>query len=352
MATRAGTIAAVTTPSTTWAEKIAPDEDARFERIAATFRALQEKNARGGARMRALHAKPNLGVEAELEVLANLEPHLRQGLFAEPRAYRAYVRFSNGQGVKQADPKPDVRGVALKVVGAPGKKVIPGMEDARTQDFLLIKAREFPFRTPDEFAALVWAGRDPALAPLRVFGALGFGRGLELLRKLIAGIKEPPHSLATTQYFQPLPVRFGAYAARVALTPHAKAEGAPSKKTAEYLAADLAATLRQGPVKYDLQVQLYVDEANTPIEDPTVDWSDADSPWATVARLTLPKQDAESPRGKKLAAYVESLSFDPWHAMVEHRPLGAVMRARNRVYRESTSQRGVAKEPDGSERIE
>jgi hypothetical protein len=345
----------VATPSTAWIEKIEPDENARFERLAATFGELQKKNARGGAPQRGLHAKPNATARAELQVLGDLAPHLRQGLFAEPRTYAAYVRFSNGQGFHQADPKPDVRGVAVKVLGAPGKKVIPGMEDAPTQDFLLIKTREFPFRTPDEFVSLMWAARDPALAPFRVLGALGFGRGLSLLRKLVAGIKEAPASLATTRYFQPLPIRYGAYAARVSLAPHAphaKGDGAPAKRSPEYLAEDLAARLRQGPVVYDLQVQLFVDEARTPIEDPTVDWSDADAPWSTVARLTLPQQDLASPAGQKLARFAEGLSFDPWHAMVEHRPLGAVMRARNHVYRTSTSQRGAAKEPDGSERFD
>jgi hypothetical protein len=50
-----------------------------------------------------------------------------------------------------------------------------------------------------------------------------------------------------------------------------------------------------------------------------------------------------------VSEYVAALSFDPWHALEEHRPLGNVMRARNHAYRLSTQERSAAPEPDGSE---
>jgi hypothetical protein len=68
-----------------------------------------------------------------------------------------------------------------------------------------------------------------------------------------------------------------------------------------------------------------------------------------VARLIIEQQDVASERGRAVAAFVEKLAFDPWHALVEHRPLGAMMRARNHAYRLSTAERGAAAEPDGSE---
>jgi hypothetical protein len=39
-----------------------------------------------------------------------------------------------------------------------------------------------------------------------------------------------------------------------------------------------------------------------------------------VARLVVEQQDVASKRGRAVAAFVEKLSFDPWHALVEHRP--------------------------------
>jgi len=52
----------------------------------------------------------------------------------------------------------------------------------------------------------------------------------------------------------------------------------------------------------------------------------------------------ESRAGRALAAYVERLSFDPWHALVEHRPLGAVMRARAVAYKRAVIARGAISE--------
>jgi hypothetical protein len=40
------------------------------------------------------------------------------------------------------------------------------------------------------------------------------------------------------------------------------------------------------------------------------------------------------------------MSFDPWHAVEELRPLGAMMRARAIAYRESVIERQAAPEPD------
>jgi catalase len=98
-----------------------------------------------------------------------------------------------------------------------------------------------------------------------------------------------------------------------------------------------------------MRVQFYVDEATTPIEDASVEWKEKDAPFVTVARLTLPKQDIDGAGGRRIADFIEGLSFDPWHALEAHRPLGNVMRARGHAYRLSTNERGAAREPDGTE---
>ena len=87
-------------------------------------------------------------------------------------------------------------------------------------------------------------------------------------------------------------------------------------------------------------MQLFEDAERTPIEDASVEWKEEVAPFRTVGRLVIPPQDVASEQGKRVAAYVESLQFDPWHALVAHKPLGIVMRARNAAYRVSGSQRG------------
>ena len=157
-------------------------------------------------------------------------------------------------------------------------------------------------------------------------------------------------SLATSRYFSALPIQWGKYAVHYALAPHA--ESPAGAKTPEDVGAELAERLRQGAVTYDLKVQFYVDPDKTPIEDASVEWLEANAPFVTVARLTLPKQDPASPRGRRVAERVETLSFDPWHAPVEFKPLGNMMRARNPAYKLSTQARGAAAEPGEEEKVD
>jgi hypothetical protein len=342
----------LTAPSTHWKETIPEGEEARFGGYAEALRAIQRGRATAG-KARALHAK-GYGVEGELTVLGDLPEHARAGLFAKPATYRAYVRYSNGDGRRQSDTKGDVRGLAVKVVGVEGKKVIPGMEQEKTQDFLLIRTPAIPFRNADEFVAVITAAQsNPLLLLPRILGRIGIGRTFELLPQLAKGMKGAMLPLATTPYYSAAPVCCGAYAVHYALTPQeAPGPTLPNGTSRDWLRDDLALRLTKGPVVYDLRLQFYVDDAKTPIEDASVEWKEEDAPFVTVARLTLPTQNLDSPRGKKIAEAIEGLSFDPWHALVEHRPLGNVMRARNQAYRLSTEERGAAKEPDGTERFD
>ena len=325
-------------PATDWTEVIANDEAARFEHYAAQLAEIQRKSAGRSRPSRALHAKGNLAAEAELEVLAELPAELALGMFAEPRTYRALVRYSNGAARHQPDKKPDVRGIAVKVLGVGGKKVIPGMEDATTQDFLAIRTPSVPVRNADEFMKLVRAAQTPPLLPFRLIGSLGFGRAIAVIKGALAGFKLPTAPLAATTYYSALPICYGPYAAQYVL----RAQDPESRSAGGDLGAELAARLRTGPVVYELCFKFYVDPVTTPIEDASVEWK---VPAIPVARLTLLAQDQASPRGAKLAEFVEQLAFDPWHARTDLRPLGNMMRARNHAYRASTQGRGASPEP-------
>jgi hypothetical protein len=325
-------------PATDWKETIPDDEAARFERHAELLGSFQARQAHAG---RALHTKANLGVEATFEVRADIPAEARIGMFAAPRSYPAVVRFSNGAGRRQSDRKLDVRGIAVKLFGVAGKKVIPGMEDATTQDFLAIRTSVVPIKNADEFMAIVRAGQTPALLPLKLIGALGLRRGFQVIKAALGGLKAPQSPLAATSFYSALPIKFGAHAVQFAFT--AKDPPAPSKiATATDLGDGLAARLRTAPVSYDFQVRFYVDEATTPIEDASIEWK---APWVSIGTLTLPVQDPASARGKKIADLVETLAFDPWHAREDLRPLGNIMRARNAAYRVSTKARNAAPEP-------
>ncbi|HEY0132487.1 MAG TPA: catalase family protein [Nannocystis sp.] len=336
-------------PRTDWAETIPPGEDAALLRLAEILAALQARRARKGRLGRALHFKGHGGVRAEVRTRDGLPAPYAVGIFAGAATYPAYVRFSNATGKPQPDRLGDVRGFALKIVGVPGKKLIPGMEDATTQDFLLIRTPVTPFRSAEEFVRMIQVVDNPLML-FAAMARLGVGRVLTIARQAAASMKSPTTTLATPRFYSALPIRWGEHAGRVSLTPvppldeRTHGDGGP-----DALRGDLAARLKAGPIAFTLAVQLYVDPQRTPIEDGSVDWSEDDSPYVPVADVVLPQQDLTDDRGRELDAYVEQLSFDPWHAPVEFRPLGNLMRARNHAYRLSTTARKAGPEPDGSE---
>ncbi|HEY8072483.1 MAG TPA: hypothetical protein VIF62_00190 [Labilithrix sp.] len=330
-------------PSRDWKESPPPGEAERFAEYARRFERLQDLRATSGVRMRALHAKSHGGFEASFEVLGDLPEHARHGLFAKPARYEALVRYSNGAGALRSDRAGDVRAMSIKVLGVDGKKVLG---DARTQDFLAILSPTTPFRTADEFVSVVWAMRSPPLALFRIAAALGPLRALGIVRTLASGTGGAPSSLARQRFYSAAPIQCGPFAMRFRFRPDAPDEPAPLSDARDMFSDDLATRLRAGSLAYTMSLQFFASEDKTPIEDGSVDWPEDVAPYVDVAKLTIAKQDASSERGKTLRAAADRLSFDPWHALVEHRPLGGMMRARKEAYFASTRGRSAAPEPE------
>ncbi|MCX4242175.1 catalase family protein [Paraliomyxa miuraensis] len=329
------------TTGTGWREEIGPGEAERFEALAA--RLVPESSREG----RALHRYGQIGLAGRFEVLDGLPAAVAQGLCARPGRYECYVRFSSGAGAVQPDRIPDQRGLAIKVVGVEGTKVIPGLEAAKTQDFLAILPSTFPFVDPEVFVGLVVAARERGVRGLAGFliGRLGFFGGLGMLAKLARSMDKGKQSLAERTYFVPVPIRWGEAAAKLRLRPVERPPTPAALPRGEHhLADELRARVAGAPIRFAVDVQLYVDAERTPIEDPTVQWTEAVSPFVEVARLEIPAQDPASAAGERLTEVIEGLSFDPWHALVEHRPLGSIMRARGVAYRVSTMARGASSE--------
>jgi hypothetical protein len=330
-------------PSKDWKEIVPPDEETRFARFAEQLVELQRMHAVAGPAGRALHKKLIGGFEARLEILNNLPEPARHGLFAGPKVYDALVRCSNGSSAPQDDAKPDIRGMAVKVLDVDGPKVLG---TARTQDFLGILQSTTPFRTADEFVGVIHASRNAALALPRMLFTVGL-RTFSILPKLVKAVNQPVTSLAPRCFYSALPIQCGPYAVRFAFVPITAPEPEGMSAGPNRLADDLTARLRSGAIEYALELQFFVDEQRTPIEDGSVDWPVDIAPYVRVAKLVIPQQDAASERGRSLAARIQKLSFDPWHALVEHRPLGGMMRARKITYFASAKERAAEAEPEG-----
>ncbi|MFH1870240.1 MAG: catalase [Pseudomonadota bacterium] len=322
----------MTSPSTQWQERVAADETERHAAYARDFAQIQaRKSARFGTG-RTLHRKQLLGLQGSFAVLADLPGHARHGLFAAPRSYPAWVRLSNGGTDVQADRKPDVRGFAIKIRDVSGPAAL-GSGATDSQDFLLINHPAFAFAGADEFVGLV---KNLSKGPGALLGYLvsryGFLGALGMMKRFAQTFNKPFSGFATAPFYSAAPIACGPYAARVRLLP-AGSEATPGAE-ADW-AQDFLARLARGPLQFRLQLQFFVDEARTPIEDASVDWPEDVASYVTVGVLTLPPQDALAADGQARAAAIEAAAFDPWAALMAHRPLGEVMRARKVVYFES-----------------
>jgi hypothetical protein len=334
------------TPSKDWKEKVQGDEAEKFERLAMVLAEAQKRKP--GDKRRVLHAKGSCGLRGVFTIADYVPIYARVGIFARPGTYRAYVRLSNGSPTPQHDSKGDVRGLAVKLLGVSGQKLIPGMENATTQDFLFVRSRTIPFRDPEEFVWTAVAAQSPLTFLPKTFFRFGL-RAIPFLRALRKSLSVPYESAATCSFHAILPVRFGDHAAKFSLFPESQAEEPTGIQGENTIREDAHKRLLNGTISYQVRAQFFVNEDKTPIERPDKEWKESDAPFVTLARLTLPTQDIESADGKRISEYVERLSFDPWHAPVEFRPLGAMMRARNVAYRVSTVARAALPEPSGTD---
>lgn len=335
--------------ATGWKEDVAADEEARFERQAQDLVAIQAgRDAKYGEKARALHRKVIGGFAAEFVVrddLATVLPDAMQlGPFRPGARWKAYVRLSNGTWDRNSDKAPDVRGVAIKLLGVPGVKVLTGSEDPRTQDFLLIAQSSIAAKTSDEFVALakVASTGSQATVPLRLAFALGPLRAFAIVSAFVKTSRVPFAGFPGGTYYTATPYELGPAAVKYRIVPRAEV---PTPAPDRDMYGAQARILARSGFTWDFQVQAWQDAARTPIEDPSVEWTDVDAPFVTVASLVVTAQDADAEAGKSLAATIESLVFDPWHACVGMRPLGGINRARKAAYYASAQSRGAAPDP-------
>jgi hypothetical protein len=254
----------------------------------------------------------------------NLPAHLRRGLFAEPRTYQAWVRLSNAKRKPQADRKKDLRGMAIKLLGVPGPKVLESEREAQTHDFLLITHPTLQTDTVQSFqegiAALLGG-------PLAMLGYAIRPRNWPVLRRSLQSLKRFGHILEA-QFWSTTPYALGeGQAVKYSVRPQQNTQTPlPAHPSDDFLRERLAETLAQREVCLDFLVQVQTDPEAMPIEDPTKIW---EAPYIKVATLRILPQTFDTPEQR---AYGQRLQFTPWHCLPEHRPLGGANRARRKTY--------------------
>lgn len=60
-----------------------------------------------------------------------------------------------------------------------------------------------------------------------------------------------------------------------------------------------------------------------------IEWKEAAAPFYKLATIRIPQQTFDTPEQN---TFCENLSFTPWHALPEHKPLGVTNRLRKVIY--------------------
>jgi hypothetical protein len=319
-----------------------PGEEQATAGVLATIAAHVERAYPEGTRpvRRSQHAKAHGCVKATVEIENDELPvALRRGLFAESTEYLAWVRFSNGEFAVKPDGDKDVRGMALKVMNVEGARVA---EDAAgtSQDILLINGPNLMVRNALEYGDFTRRAHEGgALSVVGYFFSLDPTewrlRGLaNLLSILSRTVRNPLES----RYWTTTPVALGGTAMKLSARPCGGAYASPDGDSPDALRAALRASLEAGEACFELLVQPQVDPRSMPIEDATVEWKESESPFVHAGWIRLPRQTFESAAQEALC---ERMSFTPWHALEEHRPLGGINRARLSVYRSLSMMRNL-----------
>jgi Catalase len=316
-------------------EVVPPYEDRTTAGIVASaVDLIEEAQKAGDVHHRDVHDKAHGCVQARVSVV-EVEAALRHGLFAQPKSYDAWIRFSNGDTHQQADSVKDARGFALKVMGVPGEKLLAEEKDEETQDFVMINSPVFFVPTVEEYAVFMRTMGDGSRYGYFFGGFSPDPRKWRLreMRLALQTLKRPPRSPLDAQYHSLSAYALGpSLAVKYSAKPCALPGGQGGTKKGDNLLREaLKADLAAGDACFDLLVQPQVAGQNMPVEDTTIEWREADSPFVKVARISIPRQAFDTP---KQNAFCEDLSFTPWHALPEHRPLGGMNRLRRAVYRE------------------
>jgi hypothetical protein len=303
-------------------EQVKPTEAGIIKAIVQSIIVDQVKNHKPGTiARRDVHAFSHGTVEGVFTVLSGLPAQYAVGLFAEPRSYDTLIRFSNGTPNSIADILPNVRGIALKLKGVTGKKLLNGQEDSDSADFLMANNQTFFIADVEDYVPVHdLVGKNSFIQLFRQYPA----DTKRLLASLFKLVKNP----LTTAYYSQSPYLFGkGKAVKYALIPTELSPtlSLPNVFDKEYLMHAVEKRLRNRSTRFTFCVQLQTE--SDPIEDPTVQWS---GPFIALATLDIKQRADGLPL---LESSGEALSFNPWRVTAEHRPLGWANRLRQLVYK-------------------
>ncbi len=323
-------------------ERELPGEQEIGREIADVMSRFLRREYAGAIAERAGNTKTYGVVRACFEV-PELPRELRLGVFREPKTYRAWVRFA-GPGPRVVDDIIDhgILSIGIKLMGVEGEKLLD--DESGTQDFTGISSPTFT--TPNAAENLKLQHHSYRGTPLLYF-LNPFDS--HLLDFIMQGIYSKAHgNPLELPYHSCVPYLYGeGRAVQYTVRPRVRDRTpVPRRPSPDYLREAMARTLGREEVVFDFFVQFQTDAHRMPIENASVIWPTKLSPERRVATLRIPLQRFDSPAQ---LAFARNLSYNPWHSIPEHRPLGNQNRVRRHIYRETAR---VRREMNGEPHIE
>ena len=312
-------------------EVLYPDEKVFAQEIGIAIEKSIRKTYSAGNARRDAHPKAHGCVKAELHIIDSLPNQLAQGIFIPGKTYQAWIRFSNAsKDPAHADIENDARGIAIKVLGVPGKKLLEEQSSATTQDFIMINHPVFFANDPQRYLSFITKGNSDSLfQKLQIPFALGF-KGTLIARETVSTKISNP---LQTRYWSMVPYQLGNGPTRQAVKYSARPCSAstdplPDHPSHDFLRDAMRTTLKNGDACIEFLVQPRT-ASSMSVEDSMTEWTETQAPFYTVATLRIPQQTFDTTDQNK---FCENLSFSPWHTLPDHKPLGVMNRLRKVIY--------------------
>lgn len=339
-----------------------PEEKETIDQIVASMRRANEHvfDKRRHA-VRDAHAKSHGILKGMLSVSPVLSKELAQGIFQTGRHYPVVARLSSSHGDVHSDEVRSLKGLAVKVIGVEGRKLLSGKEDEVTQDFLFVNLPVLPFGDVRSYLEMQRKQEErtlkneppPGLIAEIASTASSALKSLGLPGGPLDVVGPAAHHILGETFHSMAAIRFGGYIAKLSVAPLSPSVTELSGQAVEIggngsryrdLVAEFFRTQR---AEYEIRAQLCTDLERMPVENASILWDPELSPHLPIARLIFEPQDTYSVARRVYGD--EVLSFNPWHCIEEHRPLGSAMRARIAAYEASTRFRHTM---NGQPRIE
>ncbi len=300
-------------------EQVPADEADSIQRIVALQLAIMRAT---DATKRGQHPKHHGFLDAEFIVNGEIPAQYKHGLFASPGSYKSKIRVSNA--TTKDDTVQDVHGLAIKVYGVKGARALEAYQKEE-QDFIFIDGESFFAADPKAMLGFLSAKSSTDPNAMKQFAMMD----PQTVMRAAASRKAPPPSPLTIPYWSTVPYKLGDGAVKYRLTPspeNSKSDEKPTDPNGLRLAMVNHLTVDGKSAQFEFSLIPQDDPSKSPLEDASVPWKATPIPVATIKILP---QIFDTPERMKEG---EDASFDPWHALAEHRPLGGINRARKAIY--------------------